>query len=79
MSNLESTLLGKGFQAKWFPEVVICMFAACFACSTIHRVAITTCIISSFIALFYLNKISQKFHSAPVVAADAGLSKKKRK
>jgi Keratinocyte-associated protein 2 len=79
ISNLEAVVLGKGFQARWFPEVLVCLFAACFACSTIHRVAVTTCILSSFVGLYYINQISQKFHTTPAVAVDAGLGKKKKK
>jgi Keratinocyte-associated protein 2 len=76
ISNLESILLGKGFQSRWI-EVFISLTMACFACSTIHRVAVTTCLLSSFIGLHYVNKISQKFHTtAPVVVVDA---KKKKK
>ncbi|CAG9802399.1 unnamed protein product [Chironomus riparius] len=80
ISNLETLILGKGFQSRWFPEVFICLLTACFACSTVHRVAVTTCILFSFIALYYLNAISQKFHtSAPIMAQDVSLSKKKKK
>jgi hypothetical protein len=71
---------GRNFQARWFPEVVLCLFTACFACSTVHRVSVSTCFLFSMLALFYLNNISHKFHSAaaaPVV--DANLSKKKKK
>ncbi|KAG5683957.1 hypothetical protein PVAND_013212 [Polypedilum vanderplanki] len=78
ISNFESIVFGKGFQARWFPEVITCLFVACFACSTIHRVAVTTCFLFSCIALYYLNIISQKFHAAPV-AVDVSLSKKKKK
>ncbi|CAO1379945.1 unnamed protein product [Diamesa tonsa] len=77
LSNLEQLVLGKGFQSRW-GEVVICLLASCFACSTIHRVAVTTCILSSFIGLYYINKMSQSFHSAPIVVSDA-LNKKKKK
>ncbi|KAL7028488.1 hypothetical protein ACKWTF_005862 [Chironomus riparius] len=80
ISNLETLILGKGFQSRWFPEVFICLLTACFACSTVHRVAVTTCILFSFIALYYLNAISQKFHtSATIMAQDVSLSKKKKK
>jgi len=77
---LEAVVLGKNFQARWFPEVFVCMFAACFACSTIHRVAVTTCLLSSFISLYYLNKLSLISHSsAPAVVVDPALAKKKKK
>lgn len=68
----------KNFQARWFPEVVICLFAACFACSTIHRVAVSSCILFSILGLYYLNVISQKYHAAPAVV-DTSMAKKKKK
>lgn len=78
MSNLEAVIFGT-VKARWFPEVFICLLAACFACSTIHRVAVTTCLISSFIGLYYVNKASQRFHLSSVPVADPGLAKKKKK
>ncbi|CRK91199.1 CLUMA_CG004882, isoform A [Clunio marinus] len=77
ISNLEAVVLGKGFQARW-PEVIISLLSACFACSTIHRVSVTTCLLTSLIGLYYINRISQNFHSTPVTV-DTGISKKKKK
>jgi hypothetical protein len=65
ISNLESCVLGKGFQAKVFPEVAICLLSALIVCGMIHRVCVTTCILFSALGLYYLNSISQKFHAVP--------------
>lgn len=42
VSNLESVVLGQGFQAKLFPEILFCLFGTMFACGTIHRVCAST-------------------------------------
>ncbi|KAJ6635331.1 Protein KRTCAP2 like [Pseudolycoriella hygida] len=77
VSNLESVVLGSGFQAKLFPETVFCLIGATFACGMIHRVCATTCFLFSLLALYYVNKISQKAqNTAPVVPES---TKKKRK
>lgn len=78
VSNLESILLGRGFHAKLFPEVILCLMGSMFACGMVHRVCATTCLIFSCVVLFYVNKISQKSHNqAPVV--DTQNAKKKKK
>lgn len=64
ISNMETIVLHKGFQARWFPEIIICLVISCFACSTIHRVAVSSCLLGSFVAIYFLNKISIKFHVA---------------
>uniref|UniRef100_A0A0K8TP07 Uncharacterized protein n=1 Tax=Tabanus bromius TaxID=304241 RepID=A0A0K8TP07_TABBR len=77
VSNLEAVVLGKGFQSKFFPEITFCLLAAMAACGMIHRVCTTTCVIFSLVGLYFVNKISQKFHTT--TAQVEIISKKKRK
>ncbi|KAK6624747.1 hypothetical protein RUM44_011607 [Polyplax serrata] len=76
VGNMETSLFGKGFQAKLFPEIFICLGLAAFAASMIHRVCITTCILFSLPALYYMNRLSQKVHAAPAVVNVPGKRKK---
>lgn len=77
VSNLETVLLGKDFQAKIFPEVIVCLLVSTVAAGMVHRVCITTCIIFSIIGLYFLNRISQSANEQAVQTEV--LTKKKKK
>ncbi|XP_031638333.1 protein KRTCAP2 homolog [Contarinia nasturtii] len=79
ISNLETIVLGDGFQAKLFPEICFCLVGTMFACGTIHRVSATTCFLFSIFALYFVNKISQKSQNAAMPAVDAHTSSKKKR
>ncbi|XP_019881761.1 protein KRTCAP2 homolog [Aethina tumida] len=77
IGNLETCWFGKSFQLKLFPEVSVSLLLALFASATIHRVCGTTCIILSLMALYYVNKYSQKVHVVvPTSTVQTGKKKK---
>ncbi|XP_077295942.1 protein KRTCAP2 homolog [Arctopsyche grandis] len=65
VGNLETIVFGKASQLKYI-EVLMCLFASLFASGMVHRVCVTTCFIFSLIGLYYVNRISQKIHAAPI-------------
>lgn len=68
LGNLESSMFGKQFQQKLFPEVFISLVFSMISAGLVHRVSTTTCFIFSMVALYYINRISQETYVPP--AAD---------
>ncbi|XP_057323940.1 protein KRTCAP2 homolog [Microplitis mediator] len=77
VGNLESSIFGKNFQLKLFPEVFISLLFSMTASGLVHRVSTTTCFLFSMVALYYINKISQENYAAPITATSSHTKKKK--
>ncbi|CAF1178263.1 unnamed protein product [Rotaria magnacalcarata] len=69
LSNCEMNMFGPTYQARVFPEVFICLFVSMICCACVHRVCVTTCLIFSLIALFYINRISASTYGSSSVPA----------
>ncbi|XP_067930217.1 keratinocyte-associated protein 2-like [Watersipora subatra] len=79
INNLESTLFEQGFQAQLFPDVVFSLALAMFSCSLVHRVCVTTCLLFSLLALYYLNAASNEKYATHAVAHTPSATPGKRK
>ncbi|XP_006607492.1 protein KRTCAP2 homolog [Apis laboriosa] len=77
IGNLESTIFGKSFQQKLFPEVIFSLMISLIASALVHRVATTTCFIFSMIALYYINRISQETYAQPMPPISIHIKKRK--
>uniref|UniRef100_A0A915JUQ3 Dolichyl-diphosphooligosaccharide--protein glycosyltransferase subunit KCP2 n=1 Tax=Romanomermis culicivorax TaxID=13658 RepID=A0A915JUQ3_ROMCU len=79
VSNFEMEMFGDYFQAKLFPETILCLFTALFASSLVHRVCVTTCLIFSIIFLYCMNNISDSTHGSRVQPSTVSVAAKKKK
>ncbi|CAH1121957.1 unnamed protein product [Ceutorhynchus assimilis] len=70
IGNFETLLFGKSYNLGLFPEVFLALVVSVSAAASVHRVAGTSCLLLSLLALLYINKYSQKVYTqvAPMPA-----------
>ncbi len=68
VGNLEKTLLGRHFAARW-AEVAFCMLVSAAMSATVHRVCATTCIVFSLLLLHGLHRLSQEVYEGDAITA----------
>ena len=78
VANLEKTVFGKQFQAKWL-EVVLALGGSMFASASVHRVCATTCFLFSLGMLYSLNKMSTDEYGVPEKSNAPETKAKKKK
>lgn len=78
VGNFETSVFGKQFQAQLFPEVSLCFLAALLASGLVHRVCVTTCMIFSLVALYYINKIATGAQTANVTTGSSSANRHKK-
>ncbi|XP_066247176.1 protein KRTCAP2 homolog [Euwallacea similis] len=77
IGNCESIFFGKSYTVGVFPEVAFSLLLAVSAAASVHRVAGTSSLLLSLLALFYINRYSQKVHVQVTVQPLPGSKKKK--
>ncbi|XP_053948599.1 protein KRTCAP2 homolog [Anastrepha obliqua] len=70
VSNVEMLVFGNDFQAKFIPEILTCLTLATVASGVVHRVCATTCIVFCIAALYFVNRISNKYHNRGTSAVE---------
>ncbi|XP_067622867.1 protein KRTCAP2 homolog [Eurosta solidaginis] len=70
ISNMEMLVFGDDFQAKFIPEIITCLTLATVVSGVVHRVCATTCIIFCIGALYFVNRISNKYHNKGAIAVE---------
>ena len=70
VGNLEKTLLGRHFAARW-PEVSLCLLLSAASAGSIHRVCATTCVVFSLAILYGVHRVSQEVYETSGADASA--------
>ncbi|KAF0771659.1 protein KRTCAP2 [Aphis craccivora] len=79
VSNLMTLLLGEGYQASLFPEIILSLMFTFFTCVSIHRVCATTGLLFSLFALYNIYNVSQKTYNTSSLLKQPIVQNKKKK